>query len=188
MCNHVLKELRIANNDGRPVKLCATAHIDSLEATEVFAVLFSQLTDKERRLFTLEILNLDPATPATRLVNIVSRYRSFTNSILLRVGITDSNVARYAATGISSTGCHVLTAAAHSPSQRGCAELMRTFSANVQRSGLACHFHGVHDKETMTTALSCGARYISGEFIGPFSEHPVPKHQLGAKLSKFLPS
>jgi len=188
LCNHVLKDLRIASNDGRPVKLCATAHIDSLDATEAFTVLFSQLTDQERRLFTLEILNPDPATPASRLVNIVSRYRSFTSSILLRVGITDSNVARYTATGISSTGCHIRTAAPYSHSQRGCAELMRGFSANVRRSGLACHFHGVHDRESMVTALSCGARYISGEFIGPFTEHPSPKRQIGTNLSSFLSS
>ncbi|MFQ5785907.1 MAG: hypothetical protein ACE5H8_13945 [Alphaproteobacteria bacterium] len=130
------------------------------------------VSEKARRYMTFELVIPDDPTVLFRVDNVSLQLRSFTRSLMCRVGLDFNSFEffenhRFFAIGMSLPSSRY--------KESDIMARLETFSAMTKRHGVEGYLHNVPSLSLMSFAVAAGFDYLSGEPIGS-----VTRAQVGA--------
>jgi hypothetical protein len=172
--DHVVNDLLLPVHAGTHRTVGTVISFYSLAKSARLVYRLGQLPDALRPRFTVEVVGVSSETPTDALAKVVRKLANVTGRILLRTGLLDGELKRFAGCGFHSIGCDLShpDAMALPPGERDAA--IQAFVAQAKAIDAEAHFYGLTTVGAIKTAIAAGAAYLSGDAIGLCTQKPQP--------------
>ena len=169
----VLGELTRVSNEGCKVLIGVSVHFETLAAAmqrrHYIQALEQGLPKDAARLLVIEIADVPEGVPQSRMHELTAPLTRYCRAMVARLRLESIDFAAFRGTKVVAVGCNI---AAYPASELTIIQLMSRFNRAAEKVQLGTYVRGLHSVSLAAAAVGAGFRYIDGQSIGEFVQHP----------------
>jgi hypothetical protein len=170
----VLGELTRLSNDGCKVLICVSVHFETLAAAthrrQYLQALEQGLPRDAARLLVIEIADVPEGVPQSRMYDLTTPLTRYCRAFVARVRLESTDFSAFRGTRVAAVGCNI---AAYPASELTIIQCMNRFVRAAEKVQLETYVRGLRSVSLTSAAAGAGFRYIDGDSIGEFVQHPT---------------